>query len=94
MSALGGFCCKPKKNDPEEEEDQMERSEWSKPIQFILSIIGYAVGLGNIWRFPYLVLTNGGGMYFLTFPALFMYFALSVILYILVSANGGKNVLH
>ncbi len=43
------------------DEKDVERDEWSHPIQFILSIIGYAVGLGNIWRFPYIVMDNGGG---------------------------------
>lgn len=40
------------------------RAAWSGKMQFFLSIIGYSVGLGNIWRFPYLCQQNGGGMYF------------------------------
>uniref|UniRef100_A0A8D8YQW5 Transporter n=1 Tax=Cacopsylla melanoneura TaxID=428564 RepID=A0A8D8YQW5_9HEMI len=39
------------------------RAEWSNKMQFMLSIIGYSVGLGNIWRFPYLCQQNGGGRY-------------------------------
>lgn len=31
-----------------------DRAAWSGKMQFFLSIIGYSVGLGNIWRFPYL----------------------------------------
>lgn len=34
--------------------DDPERAAWSGKMQFFLSIIGYSVGLGNIWRFPYL----------------------------------------
>lgn len=40
-----------------------DRAEWSNKAQFMLSIIGYSVGLGNIWRFPYLCQQNGGGKY-------------------------------
>ncbi|KAJ9585625.1 hypothetical protein L9F63_002570 [Diploptera punctata] len=40
-----------------------DRAAWSGKMQFFLSIIGYSVGLGNIWRFPYLCQQNGGGKY-------------------------------
>ena len=36
------------------------REVWDNKIQFILTLIGYAVGLGNIWRFSYLAAKNGG----------------------------------
>nr|WP_300998771.1 hypothetical protein [Methanoculleus sp.] len=41
----------------------MEREQWSSTLGFVLASIGSAVGIGSIWRFPYIVGANGGGAF-------------------------------
>lgn len=51
-------------DDPEEEEEEdegEERPAWSSKLQYILAQVGFSVGLGNVWRFPYMCQKNGGG---------------------------------
>jgi len=43
--------------------DEYERGHWGSKAEFILSCIGYSVGIGNVWRFPYLAYQNGGGAF-------------------------------
>lgn len=43
------------------------RDQWNSKIGFLLAAIGSAVGLGNIWRFPYVAATNGGGAFLLPY---------------------------
>jgi len=42
-------------------EEPLEREVWSSQLEFILAIVGYAVAFGNLMRFPYLCMRNGGG---------------------------------
>lgn len=47
--------------------DEEDRETWGKKVDFLLSVIGFAVDLANVWRFPYLCYKNGGGEYSLSF---------------------------
>lgn len=40
------------------------REQWASKIEFFLAVAGNIVGLGNVWRFPYLCYKNGGGKLF------------------------------
>ena len=44
-----------------------KQGQWDSPIAFIFAMIGAAVGLGNIWRFSYVLYSNGGGSFFIPY---------------------------
>ncbi|KPP74434.1 sodium- and chloride-dependent GABA transporter ine-like, partial [Scleropages formosus] len=66
-------------------EAETKRPTWNKQIEFTLAAIGCAVGLGNVWRFPYLCYRSGGGAFLV--PYLLMLVLLGIpLLYVELSS--------
>jgi len=45
------------------------RAQWSGRLSFVLAAAGSAIGLGNLWKFPYITLENNGGAFVLVYLA-------------------------
>ncbi len=66
--------------------------QWSSRWGFMLAAIGSAVGLGNIWRFPYLVGENGGGIFVLVYLACVLLVGIPIMIAeILLGRRGRQN---
>lgn len=59
--------------------EKKSRSNFSSKLGFVLSAAGSAVGLGNIWRFPYLAAKYGGGIFLLVYLILVVTFGYTMI---------------
>ncbi|XP_029490739.2 sodium-dependent neutral amino acid transporter B(0)AT2-like [Oncorhynchus nerka] len=69
-------------------EDDAARPAWNSKLQYILAQVGYSVGLGNVWRFPYLCQKNGGGAYLV--PYLILLIVIGIPLFFLELSVGQR----
>ena len=66
--------------------------QWSTRLAFILAVSGSAVGLGNIWKFPYITGMNGGGAFVLVYLACILMIGLPILMSeVLLGRMGQKN---
>eukprot|EP00099_Drosophila_melanogaster_P000028 NP_001014484.2 uncharacterized protein Dmel_CG15279, isoform D [Drosophila melanogaster] len=63
-----------------------ERATWGKGVEFLMSCIAMSVGLGNVWRFPFTALDNGGGAFLI--PYLIVLFLIGKPIYYLEMVIG------
>uniref|UniRef100_A0A667XY90 Transporter n=1 Tax=Myripristis murdjan TaxID=586833 RepID=A0A667XY90_9TELE len=63
-----------------------KRGQWANKTEFILAVAGQIIGLGNVWRFPYLCFKNGGGVFLV--PYVLMLFTCGIPLFFMEVSLG------
>ncbi|XP_076065864.1 sodium- and chloride-dependent glycine transporter 1-like isoform X1 [Oratosquilla oratoria] len=76
---------------PEVQPGVSQRQRWGRQIEFILSSLSYAVGLGNIWRFPYLCYRNGGGAFLIPYAIMLMTCGMPLMFFELCLGQFGRE---
>ncbi|PHZ85888.1 sodium-dependent transporter [Paremcibacter congregatus] len=72
-------------------ETQVTHVKWSSRSAFLLASIGAAVGLGNLWRFPYIAGENGGGAFVLIYIGFVLMLGIPLIMSELALGRAGKK---
>lgn len=68
----------------------LSKDSWSSQTVFIMAAVGSAVGLGNLWKFPYITGENGGGAFVLVYLACVLLIGIPVLLSELALGRSGK----
>ncbi|XP_061737486.1 sodium-dependent neutral amino acid transporter B(0)AT1-like [Nerophis ophidion] len=63
-----------------EKEEAGDRPKWDNKLQYILTCVGFCIGLGNVWRFPYLCQSHGGGAFLIPYLILLVLEGLPLLL--------------
>ncbi|XP_015782061.1 sodium-dependent nutrient amino acid transporter 1 [Tetranychus urticae] len=63
----------PQNGDQPASKEEPERGQWGRGFEFLLSCVSLSVGLGNVWRFPYVAYTNGGGAFLIPYLILLFF---------------------
>ncbi|XP_063402069.1 sodium- and chloride-dependent glycine transporter 1-like [Mytilus trossulus] len=75
--------------------EDLEKEVWGKKIEGFLSLLGYIVGLGNLWRFPYLCMKNGGGAFLIPFVVCIIFVAFPIFfLELSLGQFTGRSTIH
>merc|ERR1719305_2197270 len=69
-----------------DDDDEYDRGHWGSKAEFILSCVGFSVGIGNVWRFPYLAYQNGGAAFL--FPYIILLIFVGKPMYYMETAMG------
>ena len=76
----------------ENETRQSLHGSWSSRLTFVLAVTGSAVGLGNIWKFPYMAGLNGGGAFVLVYLFCVFMIGMPVMMSeIMIGRRGRRN---
>ncbi len=67
------------------------KKQWNSSIGFIMACVGSAIGLGNIWKFPYITYQNGGGAFVFVYLVAVLLVGLPIILAEMMIGRHGQN---
>uniref|UniRef100_A0A8D3A4I5 Transporter n=1 Tax=Scophthalmus maximus TaxID=52904 RepID=A0A8D3A4I5_SCOMX len=75
-----GHCHGPSQRKAENETGTGDRGHWASKTEYMLVVAGIVVGLGNVWRFPYLCYKNGGGAFLVPYGLLAVFCGIPLFL--------------